>query len=188
MSKQVFWGEMAPCDHEVQIYGNDREFMDRLSSWVEGGIRAGESVIVIATPAHIEELEIRLRAQHVDLVNARLEDRYIALSAERTLGRFMRNDWPDDESFREVVGEVLARARQNGRKVRAFGEMVAILWARGHGAATVRLEFLWNQLLRTEKFPLFCAYPRTGFTRGATDSMAELCALHSKVYGVEVPA
>ncbi len=188
MGKPVFWGEMAPCDHEVQIYGNDREFMDRLSAWVRAGIQAGESVVVIATPEHVEELEMRLRAEHVDLVNARLEDRYIALSAERTLGRFMRNDWPDDESFREVVGEVLVRARANGRKVRAFGEMVAILWARGHGAATVRLEFLWNQLLRTEKFPLFCAYPKAGFTRDATHSMAELCALHSKVYGIEVPA
>jgi hypothetical protein len=66
--------------------------------------------------------------------------------------------------------------------------MVAILWGRGHTAATVRLEYLWNQLLRTEKFPLFCAYPRSGFTRGASDSLAEICALHSKTYGVEVPA
>jgi hypothetical protein len=188
MGKEIFWGEMAPCDHEVQIYGNDREFIERLEGWVRQGLEQGESVVVIATRDHVEELELRLRAQGVDLVGARLEDRYIPLCAERTLARFMRNDWPDDANFNDVVGEVLCRARSGGRKVRAFGEMVAILWARGHAVATVRLEFLWNQLLRTEKFPLFCAYPRAGFTRGASDSLAELCALHSRVIGMEAHA
>jgi hypothetical protein len=188
MGKEIFWGEMAPCGHEVEFYGNDREFIDRLEAWVRQGLEGGESVVVIATRGHIEELELRLRAQGVDLVGARLQDRYIPLCAERTLARFMRNDWPDDANFVEVVGEVLCRARNGGRKVRAFGEMVAILWARGQTTATVRLEFLWNQLLRTEKFPLFCAYPRAGFLGGPGQALADICALHTRVTGVESAA
>jgi hypothetical protein len=59
--------------------------------------------------------------------------------------------------------------------------MVAILWARGDYAATLQLEQLWTGLCNAEKFPLFCAYPRDGFTRNATESIVEICAVHSKV-------
>jgi hypothetical protein len=177
----VFWGEMSPCDHFCQIYGDDEAFLDALEGYVGGGLRAGESVIVIATPSHIESLEGRLVDLGVDIDAARSEDRYIALSAEATLDRFMVNGWPNDERFAETVSAVIARARSDDRKVRAFGEMVAILWARGHYAATVRLEHLWNKLLETEKFPLFCAYPKAGFTKGASESIRELNVAHSKV-------
>jgi len=177
----VFWGEMSPCEHFCQIYGDDGAFLDALEGYVGGGLRGGESVIVIATQAHLEGLERRLETLGVDVKAARSEDRYIALSAEATLGRFMVNGWPDDQRFAETVSGILARAGSEGHKVRAFGEMVAVLWARGHYAATVRLEHLWNKLLETRKFPLFCAYPKAGFTKGASESIRELHLAHSKV-------
>src|SRR5688500_19228341 len=54
------------------------------------------------------------------------------------------------------------------RSVRAFGEMVAVLWANGHNGATVRLEHLWHAFCQSEAFSLFCAYPKTGFTQDAS--------------------
>jgi hypothetical protein len=65
--------------------------------------------------------------------------------------------------------------------MRAFGEMVALLWAQGHNAATLRLEQLWNELIGQEALALFCAYPRIGATRDLTEVLAEVCAAHSKV-------
>jgi hypothetical protein len=177
----VFWGEMAPCDHLCQIYGDDEAFLDALEGYVAGGLRSGESVIVIATAPHLESLETRLVMLGVDIDAARSEDRFIALNAEATLDRFMVNGWPEDQRFADTVSGVIARARGDGRKVRAFGEMVAVLWARGHYAATVRLEHLWNKLLKSEQFPLFCAYPKAGFTKGASESITELQLAHSKV-------
>jgi hypothetical protein len=56
-----------------------------------------------------------------------------------------------------TVSGLLARARANGRRVRAFGEMVALLWEQGHHSATVRLEPQWGSFCRRETFPLFCA-------------------------------
>jgi hypothetical protein len=177
----VFWGEMSPGDHLCQIYGNDDSFLDALEGFVGGGIRAQESVIVIATQEHIASLDARLEALGLDIESARAEDRYIALSAEDTLAKFMVNGWPEERQFSETVSAVISRARAGDRRVRAFGEMVAILWARGHYAATVRLEHLWNKLLKTEKFPLFCAYPQAGFSKGAAASIRELSDAHSKV-------
>jgi len=66
--------------------------------------------------------------------------------------------------------------------VRAFGEMVAILWAQGHAAATVRLEHLWSKLCENERLPLFCAYPRAGFTTDQASGLRDLCAAHSRVF------
>lgn len=177
----VFWGEIAPCDHLVQIYDDDGVFLDTLEGFIKGGLLAGDSTIVIATATHRNALEGRLRAHGIDLDAARSQDKYISLDAEETLAKFVVNGWPNDDLFVSVITEIIERAKGNGRKVRAFGEMVAILWARGDQAATVRLEHLWHGLCQTEEFSLFCAYPKVGFTKNATASINEICATHSKV-------
>ena len=178
---EIFWGEMAPCDHLVEVYAEEGAFLDSLTGFVTGGIRADEGVIVIASEAHRQALQKRAAAQGVDLNLARYDDQYIALDAEETLSKFLVDDWPDENRFSRLVGDLLQRAGKNGRRVRAFGEMVAILWARGQNAATVRLEHLWDELCQRKGFSLFCAYPRSGFSQNAEDSIKEICNTHSKV-------
>ena len=178
---EVFWGEISPCEHLVQFYEADNVFLDTLEGFVSGGLAAGESAIVIATPGHRRILEERLTSNGYDLQRAQIDDQYIALDAEQTLGFFMRDGWPDDERFYKLVLELLRRARGDGRKVRAFGEMVAIMWARGEQGATVRLEHLWHQLCAAESFSLLCSYPKVGFTQDASESIAKICAAHSRV-------
>jgi hypothetical protein len=91
-------------------------------------------------------------------------------------------DWPDEGRFIEAMAELIDRARGGvKRKVRAFGEMVAILWSRGNPAATIHLELLWTKLLARERFPLLCAYPRDTFSRNATESIVEICRIHTRV-------
>ena len=177
----VFWGEISPCEHLVQFYDADNVFVDTLFGFVGGGLAAGEAVIVIATPAHLQVLERRLTAGGHDVERARAADQYIPLDAEDTLARFMKDGWPDDERFFSVVRRLVERARKNHPKVRAFGEMVALMWARGEHGATVRLEHLWHQLCGSEDFSLLCAYPRAGFTQNASSSLDEICAAHSRV-------
>jgi hypothetical protein len=184
---EVFWGEIAPCDHLVQIYTDDTAFLDSLAGFVSGGLKVGEAVIVIATQSHRSSLDFRLRTLGIDIEAARRQDLYIPLDAQETLSEFMVNGWPDDELFRMVVNSVLARARKNARKIRAFGELVALLWAAGHNGATVRLEHVWNQFCKEETFSLFCAYPRSGFTKDADVSIQEICSAHSRVVSAVSP-
>ena len=178
---EVFWAEIAPCEHLVQFYSGDGEFMDSLEGFVAGGFSAGEAVVLIVTPEHLAGIEQRLRKRGLDLESATASGAYIALDASQTLARFMRDGWPDDEDFRQVVTGLLHRARGDGRAVRAFGEMVAVLWAQGFCGATVRLEYLWQNLCREERFSLFCAYPKSGFTGDPTVSLQNICAAHSRV-------
>ena len=178
----VFWGEISPCEHFVQIYADDEVFLDTLEGFIGNGLRTGDSAIVIATAAHRDALETRLLVQGIDLAEARRNEQYIDLDAEQCLAEFIVNGWPDDELFVAFVNGLLKRARCSGRKVRAFGEMVALLWARSDHAATVRLEHIWQKLCEAEEFSLFCAYPKVGFTENASISINTLCAAHSKIF------
>ena len=177
----IFWGEIAPCEHIAQFYEHDDVLLDALAGFVAGGLKPGESVIVIATPEHLKALERRLAASSGELVAAMMEDRYIALDANEALATFMVNHWPDDQLFADLVTGLLQRARAKGNRVRAFGEMVALLWANGDSGATVRLEHLWQQFCQSQSFSLFCAYPKAGFTKDPSKSLAEICAAHSRI-------
>ena len=178
---QAFWREMAPCEHVVQVYADDEVFLGALEGFIGSALASEESVIVIATPAHLAAVEARLRDGGYDLERAREENRYIPRPAEEMLDRFMVEDWPDEALFRATVGELIGAARGDAnRTVRTFGEMVAILWSRGQVAATLRLEALWSGLVQSERFPLFCAYPRSGFTRHTAESLAEIRSLHTR--------
>jgi hypothetical protein len=178
---QVFWGEIAPCNHILQIYETDLVFLESLEGFAGSGILADESVVIIATAQHLEELETRLNKHCLNLALAKTQDRYIALDARVTLAKFMVDGWPDEELFNSTVKEIILRARGNGRRVRAFGEMVALLWAEGNNGATVYLEHLWNSFCEKEEFCLFCAYPKSGFTQDPNESITHICNSHSKI-------
>jgi len=181
---EVLWGEVAPREHAVQLYAHDEVLLEALEGFVGGGLRAGDGIILIATNAHRAALEQRLRARRFNLDIARAEDRYLPMDAEAALARFMVKGWPDPQRFDRLVAGLLKRARGRGRRVRSFGEMVALLWHQGQAEATLRLEALWNQLHAREAFTLFCAYPRGHFSTGEPDSEAQICAQHSRLIAV----
>jgi hypothetical protein len=178
----IFWGEIAPCDHVLQIYENDEVFIDALAGFVGGGINSNDSCVVIATDVHLKALEARLESHGIHISTLVSENRYIPLNAEETLSKFMVNGWPDEALFHQTVSEVINKARgKQRRKVRAFGEMVAILWAQGSNGATVQLEHLWNDFCEKEPLCLFCAYPKAGFTEDIKESLDHICCAHSKM-------
>lgn len=177
----IFWGEIAPCEHIAQFYEQDAVLLDTLAGFIGGGLNSGESVIIIATMPHLKGLEDRLERLGVNIATAMLQGSYLAMDAEKALSQFMVDQWPDERLFEEFVIKLISRAQQNGRRIRAFGEMVAILWARGDTAATIRLERLWHNLHQRHGFSLLCAYPKTGFTQDPSNSLAEICAAHSRI-------
>jgi hypothetical protein len=178
---EVFWGELAPLEHSVQLYSDRTTFVDALEGYVGGGLRAGDSVIVMATAVHRLALERRLRMRGFDVEQARLQERYIPVNAADALAKFMAAGQPDPVRFKELVSRLISRAQANGRRVRAFGELVAILWSQGDQAAALQLEQLWDELRAEQPFCLFCAYPRSCFSGDAEESIREICAHHTRV-------
>jgi hypothetical protein len=186
---QDFWAEIAPADHVLQIYENERVFMNTLEGFAGSGFLAGDSVVIIATSEHLSILEDRLAEHNFDLQHLRSNGRYFGLNAHDVLNSFMRGGWPDEELFSKVIGGICTNASKNGRRLRAFGEMVALLWAQGNNGATVQLEHLWNKFCSGTSMCLYCAYPKTGFTKTPVESINEICCTHARVIsGAEVPS
>jgi hypothetical protein len=182
----AFWAELSPCAHTVEIYEDDAVFMDHLAEFVAGGLVKGEAAVLIMTSQHSFALRSRMTAEGFNLTSAIRTDQLILLDAEETISKFVVNNWPQDLLFHKVIGDVLQRAVGPGRKVRAFGEMVALMWAKGLCGATIKLEHLWTDLCRKLDFSLFCAYPKAGFTvKDAASEIARLCELHTATFEPE---
>lgn len=176
-----FWGELAPCEHVLQIYESEQSFIATLAGFVGDGINKGDCTIVIATREHLSALDTVLKEHGLKVDGLKKEGLYRPLDAKEALSRFMEDNWPDSEKFHTYIGRLFEEAKTAGRKVRAFGEMVALLWAEGNNGATVQLEHLWNEFCSSAELTLFCAYPKSGFTDAPESSLAQICNAHAKI-------
>ena len=180
------WSEMSASEHFVQFYESEVFLLDSLSGFIDTGLSAGDACIVIATKAHRERLEERLKAKGLDLIAAHMRGEYIALDAVETLSKFMVDGLPDPQRFLEIIGSVIRQAGEGRLHVRAFGEMVALLWEEGNQAGAIHLEELWNDLARIHSFSLFCAYPMHGFGKAAHGTpFTEIGTHHTRVIPAE---
>ena len=164
-------------EHFVQFYQDEELLLNNLKSFIGGGLVGGEATLVIATPEHCQSLEDLLVEEGMSLA---LGQQVILMDAQDTLAKFMKDGLPNKELFRKVISKSLEQSTSGGRGVRAFGEMVALLWAQGNQAGAILLEQLWNEITREYSLTLFCAYPMHHFAdNGHSVAMRELSLLHS---------
>jgi MEDS: MEthanogen/methylotroph, DcmR Sensory domain len=174
--------DVGPRDHVVQFYNDDGELAERVGGYLLEAVLDGGVAIVIATAAHRAAFEARLADAGVDVAEAVGRGAYLAFGAEEMLGRFMIDGQPDSAGFQEVVGSLIAAAVRSGVPVRAYGEMVALLWDAGLVGAAIELEALWNELGCRYPFSLFCAYPAQSVAgNGHFDAFNEVCLLHAEI-------
>ena len=181
---------LASNAHTVQFYGDGAFPIDDLARYIGSALGAGDAGVVIATKAHRDKLSRRLKALGIDVALATRQGRYVSLDAAETMSHFMRDGWPDAARFAEIIGGVIERAGRGSqgksRRVAAFGEMVALLWAEGKPEAAIRLEQLWNDLAKTHSFDLHCAYPMALFHQVEdAEAIGEICTAHSHVVPAE---
>ena len=173
---------VEPGDHVVAFYESESDLAATVGRYLAAALLAGEQAVVIATPAHTEAFETELFDAGVDLHEARQAGRLVTLDAAATLESFMRADGIDRSAFRRVVGGVVRKAVASGRPVRAYGEMVALLWEAGNVAGAIELETLWNELGAELSFSLFCAYHHEADAGSEhSDALHQVCHLHTSV-------
>jgi KaiC/GvpD/RAD55 family RecA-like ATPase len=180
------WSELldraAPEEHVVQLYGRNDQLLTRnVSRYLAEGLRRGDALVVIATREHADAITRELALGGADEVAASRDGRLVVLDARETLDRLLIGGQPDEHLFREVVGGALAQAhrRSSTGHVRAFGEMVGLLWVDGDPAAAARLEEYWNDLLRGTACSLFCAYPIDIYDNGETAGLDAVLGSHT---------
>jgi anti-sigma regulatory factor (Ser/Thr protein kinase) len=171
----------TPHRHEVFFYDVDRELVAAVARYVSEGLADGEPVVVVATSLHLAAIDDALSDQGTDVSSARATGSYLALDAADTLDTFMVDGLPDADRFMGVVGGLLDAPRDAGADLRAFGEMVALLWDQGNVPGAIALESLWNDLKDHYRFSLLCAYPTTGLAAAELGDLSTVCRLHTAV-------
>ncbi|PYQ31313.1 MAG: hypothetical protein DMF56_05290 [Acidobacteria bacterium] len=169
-------------EHAVQFYERDEFLFARVADYFASGLEKHEPGIMIATEEHCQAVAGHLSARGYDLRSMTF------LDARETLNAFMSGNEPDEPRFRETIGSAIReRANGSGSRVRAYGEMVDLLWRDGNPSAAITLEQFWNDLAPHVDFALMCAYPIGNFYRETdTGRFGEICRHHSVVVPTEM--
>jgi hypothetical protein len=172
----------APSHHHaVQFYGSDSSLFTTVAGFLSQGLVDGNPAVIIATPAHRVAILEHLRARFIDVDEAKRRGDLLVLDAHQTLSAFMVGDEPSPERFQTTVGKLvedLFRSRSDRILVRAYGEMVDVLWKEGRSNAAIRLEMLWNALAMRHRFALLCGYAMGNFYK-QTQLFEEVCLQHT---------
>jgi hypothetical protein len=94
----------------------------------------------------------------------------------------MIGDAPDAALFAENMGRLIDQA-VNGRTgivLRAYGEMVDVLWKQGRTESAIKLEILWNKLALKYNFALLCGYSMGSFYK-QSKQLDRVIAQHTHV-------
>ena len=180
--------DAAPGDHIVLLY-QDQDFLSRaVCRFAGAGLANGEGIMLFPTLTHWNAFRPRLEAEGVDVHAAQERGQLTVVDADEILPRLMRDAMPDPPAFRRAFGDVLGRARTGGsyQKVRAWGEMVNVLWERGDIAASMNLEDLFDQLNKTIDIAMFCSFLMDNFNGDVHERMLpRLGTNHSHLIPVE---
>ncbi len=179
--------ELRKGAHAVHFYFEDRHLIELLARSVAESIAKAGPVAVIATEAHRNLLAEELERRGVDLQAAQAQGLYQASDAQEMVSRLVSGGAVDEARFRQAVGEMVSgrqrRRNNSAAPVLAFAEMVALLWQQERPEAAVKLERLWNKLMREQVFRLHCAYPMNLFQQtDSLDLFGSICEEHTAVF------
>ncbi|MEO8692447.1 MAG: MEDS domain-containing protein [Acidimicrobiales bacterium] len=176
--------QLEAGSHVVQFYERDEELIETVTEYLASGLRAGEVTIVVATQEHLGAFEVALRASGVEVDAHVARGEFVPVDVGRTLSEIMTADGPDIAAFDETIGSLVRQGALSGRRVRAYGELVALLWDAGQVNAAIEVESLWNDLGLRVPFTAFCAY-RTRSVAGTNrvHELGKLCHLHTAIVG-----
>lgn len=165
--------------HAVRFYKDAGSRAEIVCAFLAEGLEQGEPAVLIATPEHVQYFRRSFASSGIDAEAAIADGHVTILDAEETLSRFLLDGVPMARPFSDTISPVLrsVAAGHPGMPIRAYGEMVDVLWRKGHTAAATRLETLWNDLARTHEFKLLCGYAMGNFYKDS--STDEITGLHS---------
>src|SRR6185436_4897806 len=151
--------------HAVRFYDTQESLCRIVAEFLGEGFVSGQPGLVIGTPEHLRGIVEELRVGHFDVDELQTAGDLLLLDARETMSAFMVDGMPDADLFKERATEAIEKVCRGRTEctIRAYGEMVDLLWKDGHSVAAVRLEMLWNKLAMTHDFSLLCGYAMGNF-------------------------
>ena len=167
--------------HAVRFYENKASLCRLVAEFLGEGLAIGQPALIIGTPEHRAAFADELRARHFDVERLQAAGEVLMLDARTSLATFMVDGIPDGDLFHARTTASIAQLCRGRRDctIRAYGEMVDLLWKDGESTAAVQLEMLWNRLATTHDFSLLCGYAMGNFYKDA--SVGDICHHHTHV-------
>ena len=114
------------------------------------------------------------------------QDQIIFFDAEFLLSNLMSDEGLDEKAFQEYVAAPMHKAQLNYPKVRAFSEMVDILWKQDQYDMAIQLEVFWNNLSNTQEFSFLRTYSLDKLNPNTfEDALERICKCHSHLIPIE---
>jgi hypothetical protein len=170
--------------HIVQLYQDGDFYGEAISHFAGEGLVRGESIILVATKPHWENISARLRGKGFDLDALFRDGQLTLLDADSTLPKFMAGNLPDGEIFKPLARQTIAKARAGGKfpRVRWWGEMVNVLYVGGNARGSNRLEQYFDEVAHEESIPIFCSFFMDKFDpKIYEEAFGNVCRTHSHV-------
>jgi hypothetical protein len=147
-----------PGRHIAHFHHHPEVLANSAFTFLEGGLRAGNSVLVIATEANAERFLQRLGQGGFHASALQQAGQLTFLDAPTLLAEVTMNELPDWPRFYRAFTSILERVRAFGRGTRIYADMAGLLWRAGQATGAIRLEELWNTLAREMPISVFCSY------------------------------
>jgi DcmR-like sensory protein len=165
--------------HAVRFYKDADSLCRIIATFLDEGFKDHQPAVVIGTAAHRALIAQHLTGRGIDVDALQKKGDLRLIDADALLGTFMVDGMPDPRLFTKALVPVMEEICVGRPKcvIRAYGEMVDVLWKAGQTAAATRLEMLWNDLARTQSFSLLCGYAMGNFYKDA--AVEEICSHHS---------
>ncbi len=161
-------------EHALHVFRDDAGLATTVATFLAPAFSDRQAVLAIGTRAHVAAIEQRLRTEGRDVDAARRRGQYVSMDAEQMIPRLLRNGLPTQETLDAAVGVHVSRLAREHGGVRAFGELMSLLWRDGKRAAALRLEDLWNDSLGDLPLALVCGYAERALDGKEIDRIAKL--------------
>lgn len=174
--------------HVVQFYESDAYLYRTVAEFAGDGLSNGQPVLIFPCAAHTTGIAGAISRLGIDVGHETAEGRLTMLDAREMLRAVVCDGVLDEDRFRATVGPLVHRAASlaNGGTVRAYGEMVDLLWRDGRGSAAIRLESLWNEVAELHPFVMLCAYNMGAFSDvDHLEPLDQICKAHTEVRPTE---
>jgi signal transduction histidine kinase len=167
--------------HHVRFYEDTNVLAEQVGSYLDEALRAGDSGCAIARPLTLAVIELHLAKAGHDIAALRAQGRLELVDAADIAAAMVDDDGVRRVFHRDVEPVVRRLIVASGTgNVRAYGEIVDVLWARGQRDSVLLLEQLWHELIDDLPVTLLCGYQLRNFD-GDAAAFDAVCQRHNAV-------
>ena len=168
--------------NKLQMCRNNSTQVDLLTEYISEGLLKNEAVIIIARSALRKAVWTQLQALGLDMGFYKAQGQIKLYDAELLLSTILIDDVIDEHYFQTYIGSQIQAAQIAYGKVRAFGEMVEILWQGGLHDTALQLEKIRTDLGSKHELTVLCTYLVDSLAPPSHDFALEhmhMCKCHS---------